>query len=189
MNPEDNQETTDTVEQTEGGTNVEGAALTLDQLNEKLGTKYTSIEDAVSGIKETKNYVGKAGKVEKENAKLKEALEGKSGDFITKEQYEQDMFYSKNSDLEPYKDIINARAKELGIRPADAIEKDDSLKTTLEKLRGFDKTESAKSVLMSNQRLGQVTDDMAKAQEAVTKGDFRTAQDSAVKAVMSTFNK
>lgn len=186
MDPEDNPSATDTGNP-EGGDNVGGAALTLEQLNEKLGTKYNSVDDALAGLKETKNYVGKAGAVEKENAKLKEKLQ--VGEFITKDQYEQDMFYSRNSDLEPYKDIINARAKELGIRPADAIEKDASLKTTLEKLRGFDKTENAKSVLMSKQRLGQVTDDMEKANTALKSGDVRTAQDSAVKAVMSTFTK
>jgi hypothetical protein len=188
MDPDDNQEFTDTSFE-EGNTNAEGTALTLEQLNEKLGTKYDTVEAALDGLKETKRYVGKAGTVEKENRALKEALNGKSGDFITREQYEQDMFYSKNSDLEPYKDIINARAKDLGVRPADAIEKDASLKQTLEKLRGYDKTEGAKSVLMSNQRLGQVTDDMEKAQTAQKAGDIRGASDSAVKAVMSTFGK
>lgn len=183
---EDNQVLTDTVT-TEGQTNVEGDNLTLEQLNTKLGTKYPSVEEALKGLKETRNYVGKAGAVEKENEALKQALNGNTGEFITKEQYEQDLFYSKNSDLEPYKDIINARAKDLGVRPADAVEKDASLKQTLEKLRGFDKTESSKSILMSNQRLGQVTNDIEKAQEAIKSGDHQSATNSAVKAVLSTF--
>lgn len=173
----------------EGGTNVEADSLTLDQINEKLGTKYSSMEQAIDGLKETKNYVGKAGQVEKENAELKQKIESKDGEFITKEQYEQDIFYSKNEDLAPYKDIINARAKELGIPPAEAIENDDSLKGTLEKLRGFDKTEGAKSVLMSNQRLGQVTDHIEKANEAAKAGDHRTAESSAVSAVVESFSK
>lgn len=185
---EDNQEVTDTSTE-EGEANVESSALTLEQLNERLGTQYPDMEKALAGLKETKNYVGKAGTVEKENEALKQALEGKSGEYITKEQYEQDIFYSKNSDLEPYKDIINARAKELNIRPADAIESDPSLKQTLEKLRGFDKTEGAKSVLMSNQRLGQVDDKMQAARESLSKGDYNAAVDNAVKAVSSAFDK
>lgn len=184
---EDNQEVTDTTF-VEGDTNVESNALTLEQLNEKLGTQYPDMDKALAGLKETKNYVGKAGTVEKENQALKAALNGQGGDFITKDQYEQDMFYSKNSDLEPYKDIINARAKELNLRPADAVENDASLKQTLEKLRGFDKTEGAKSVLMSNQRLGQSDDKMEKAKEAAKTGDFRNAESNAVGAVMETFN-
>lgn len=77
----------------------------------------------------------------------------------------------------------------MNVRPADAVANDASLKLTLEKLRGYDKTESAKSVLMTNPRLGQVTDDMQRAQEASAKGDYRTAEDAAVKAVTSLFKK
>jgi len=192
---EDNQPITDTpvdpvAEATgEGEGNVDASALTLDQLNTQLKTQYKTMDEAVKGLVETKNYVGKAGTVEKELNALKENLGASDGEFITKDQYEQDLFYSKNSDLEPYKDIINARAKDLGVRPADAVNDDASLKQTLEKLRGFDSTENAKSVLMSNQRLGQVTDDMEKAQEAQQKGDMRGASDSAVKAVLSSFTK
>jgi hypothetical protein len=166
----------------EGNTHVEGTALTLDQLNEKLGTRYQSVETALEGLKETKNFVGKVGKQQAEATVDPEK-------FITREQYEQDVFYSRNADLEPYKDIINARAKDLNVRPADAVANDASLKLTLEKLRGYDKTESAKSVLMTNPRLGQVTDDMQRAQEASAKGDYRTAEESAVKAVTALFKK
>ena len=187
--PDDNQDYTDTIDTVEGAANVESDSLTLDQLNQFLGTKYPSKEEALKGLKETKNYVGKAGTVEKENKALMERLGGNTGEFITKDQYEQDLFYSRNSDLEPYKDIINARAKELNLRPADAIVNDASLKQTLEKLRGFDKTEGAKSVLMSNQRLGQVTDNLEKAQTAIKSGDSRSAEKFAVGAVMETFNK
>lgn len=164
----------------EGGTHVEGTALTLDQLNEKLGTRYQSVETALEGLKETRNFVGKAGKQPVEATVDPEK-------FITRDQYEQDVFYSRNADLEPYKDIINARAKDLNVRPADAVANDASLKLTLEKLRGYDKTESAKSVLMTNPRLGQVTDDLQKAQEASAKGDYRSAEASAVKAVTALF--
>lgn len=161
----------------EGSTHVEGTALTLDQLNSELGTRYQTVEAAVKGLKETKSFVGKVGQV-------KDAPVVDPSQYITKDQYEQDMFYAGKPDLAPYKEIINARAKELGIRPAEAIANDTALKTTLEKLRGYDETESAKSVLMTNPRLGQVTDNMAKAQEAVGKGDYRSAENSATKAVL-----
>ena len=166
----------------EGSTHVEGTALTLEQLNEKLGTRYQSVETALDGLKETKNFVGKVGQAQGEATVDPEK-------FITLEQYEQDVFYSRNADLEPYKDIINARAKDLNVRPADAVANDASLKLTLEKLRGYDKTESAKSVLMTNPRLGQVTNDMQRAQEASAKGDYRTAEAAAVKAVTNLFKK
>lgn len=50
----------------EGSTHVEGTALTLDQLNEKLGTRYQSVDAALNGLKETKNFVGKVGQVQSE---------------------------------------------------------------------------------------------------------------------------
>lgn len=161
----------------EGSTHVEGTALTLDQLNSKLGTRYQTVDAALEGLKETKNYVGKVGQTPKQT-------EVDPNQFVSKEQYEQDMFYAQNPDLTPYKEIINARAKELGIRPAEAVSNDGALKGTLEKLRGYDQTESAKSVLMSNPRLGQVTDHLQVAQEASQKGDHLTAESAATKAVL-----
>lgn len=163
----------------EGSTHVEGTALTLDQLNSELGTRYQTVEAAVKGLKETKSYVGKVGQV-------RETQEVDPSKFITKEQYETDVFYASNKNLEPYKEIINARAKELGIRPAEAIANDSALKTTLEKLSGYDETQNAKSVLMTNPRLGQVTDHLTKANEAAKSGDYRTAESAATKAVMET---
>lgn len=165
---------------TEGNTHVEGTALTLDQLNAELGTRYQTVEAAVKGLKETKRYVGQVGQEPK-------AQEVDTSKFVSKEQYEQDMFYAGQPKLAPYKEIINARAKELGVRPADAVANDAALKTTLEKLSGYDETENAKSVLMTNPRLGQVTDHLTKANEAAKQGDYRTAESAATKAVMETF--
>jgi len=160
----------------EGNTHVEGTTLTLDQLNTELGTRYQTVEAAVKGLKETKSFVGKVG----QETKTQEVDTSK---FVSKDQYEQDMFYAGQPKLAPYKEIINARAKELGIRPADAVANDAALKTTLEKLSGYDETENAKSVLMTP-RLGQVTDNIAKANEASSKGDHRTADLAATRAVL-----
>jgi hypothetical protein len=173
--PEDNPVATVT-DSSEGSTHVEGTTLTLDHLNSELGTRYQTVESAVKGLKETKNYVGKVGQEQK-------SQDVDTSKFVSKDQYEQDMFYAGQPKLAPYKEIINARAKELGIRPADAVANDPALKTTLEKLSGYDETENAKSVLMTP-RLGQVTDNIAKANEAAGKGDFRTAETAATRAVI-----
>lgn len=151
--------------------------LTLEQLNTLTGKDYQSLDDATKGIENLSSFVGKR------EEKVAEKLTS-DGEFITKDQYEQDMFYSKNEDLAAYKDIINARADKLKVSPKEAVEKDPILKETLGKLRGFDDTEKAKSVLMSNPRLGQVTDNLQEAQEALTKGDHLTAEKKAVKAIM-----
>jgi len=154
----------------------------LGKLNDELGTNYATHDDAIKGLKNLKSFVGA-----KEDKVAEKVID--EGKFITKNQYEQDMFYSRREDLAPYKDIINARAKELGVSPANAVENDDPLKNTLEKLRGFDDTEKAKSVLMSNPRLGQVTDKLDVAREASSKGDYVTAEKNAVAAVMDAVSK
>lgn len=168
----------------EGVANVEDASqelqedvLDLDSLNTELGTNYSSKEEAVKGLKNLQSFVG--AKEEKVSEKVID-----EGKFVSKEQYDEDMFYSQNPDLDPYKEIISARATALGMSPKDAVAKDDVLKENLEKLRGYDDTEKAKSVLMSNPRLGQVTDNIKVGQEAAAKGDYVAAEAAATKAVM-----
>jgi hypothetical protein len=187
---EDKPDFTDTEDfYSEGETNVEDASqepqqpkgdvFDLGALNKELGTNYASKEEAVKGLKNLKSFVGS-----KEEKVEKKVLD--EGRFIPKEDYERDMFYLKHADLEPYKELIDARSKVLGVSPSEVVEKDDYMKSTLEKLRGYDDTEKAKSVLMSNPRLGQVTDDLQLAREAVQKGDFVSAENSAVKAVLGS---
>lgn len=186
---EDKPEGTDPA-QAEGASNVGDASQGLQpkdvfdlvKLNEELGTNYATPQKALEGLKNLKSFVGS--KVE--TVKEKVLDEGK---FITKEQYEQDLFYSRNADLAPYRDLINARADVLKTTPANVVESDPVIKSTLEKLRGYDDTEKAKSVLMSNPRLGQVTDALEVARAAADKGDFNVANDNAVKAVMDAFGK
>lgn len=172
--------------QGEGTSVVNGDAqvesLSLDELNKLTGSTYKTVEDAKKGIQNLRSFVGA-----KEEKVIEKVVN--TGEFITKEQYEQDVFYSKHEDLVPYKDIINARAKELKLTPWDAVEKDNSLKDTISKLRVADETEKAKSVLMSSPRLGQVTDSLSVAREAVQKGDFNAASLNAVKAVMDAYGK
>lgn len=51
---------------TENAVDVKGESAPLHEvLNEALGTSYKSPEDAVTGLKETRNYVGRAGKYAK----------------------------------------------------------------------------------------------------------------------------
>lgn len=180
---EDTPQTPDT-EESEGGQSVgdttqdtKPEGLTLEQINDLTGKQYKSLEDAQKGIQHLSSFVGK-----RQEKVAEEVIE--TGNFITKDQYEQDMFYSKREDLVPYKDIINARARELNLSVSEAVEKDEALKTSLDKLRGYDDTEKARSVLMSNPRLGQVTDKLSVAREASAKGDFVAAEKNAVAAVM-----
>lgn len=156
--------------------------LTLEQINTSTGKDYKTLEDAVKGIQNLSSFVG-----QREEKVVKNLTQ--KGEFITKDQYNQDMFYSKNPELVPYKDIIDSRASVLKVSVQDAVEKDPILKDTLSKLHGYDDTENAKSVLMSNPRLGQITDKLQVAHDALAKGDHQAAEKSAVDAVMDIAGK
>jgi len=158
------------------------AVFDLGKLNSELGTNYASVDEAVKGLKNLKSFVG----AKEEKVQEKVLDEGK---FITREQYEKDLFYSQHEDLAPYKDIIDARAEVLKVSPKEVVEKDPILKGTLEKLRGYDDTEKARSVLMSSPRLGQVTDKLQVAQEQVAKGNYVAAEQNAVRAIMDAIGK
>lgn len=91
-------------------------------------------------------------------------------------------FYRQNPDYEPYKNII----AKFGNDPAEVV-KQDEFKSIFEKVSSFDKSQQTKSVLETNPRLGQVTDKLTKAKEAVKAGDHNAAKQNAVGAVMDAF--
>jgi hypothetical protein len=160
----------------EGGENV-SKALELERLNAELGTHYKSFDDAIKGIKETRSYVGAK--------KEKIATEAVSnGDFVPRSQYEKDMFYMQHPELQPYRDIIDARSSALGQPITEVLAGDATLKTTLEKLQNFDKSEKEKSVLMTSNRLGETKDKIDESRQALEKGDYQSANKAAVGSVM-----
>ena len=163
-------------QQTEGGENVKNA-LELERLNTELGTNYKTLDDAIKGIKETRSYVGA-----KKEKVAQEAV--KEGQFVPRDQYEQDMFYMQRPELAPYRDIINARATTLGQPLTEVVANDQSLKSTLEKLQNFDKVEKDKSVLMTNNRLGETKSKVDESRQALEKGDYQAANKAAVGSVL-----
>lgn len=99
---------------------------------------------------------------------LKEAPEGK---FVSKEQYEADMFYSKNPQLEENKVLIDALKKANPNKSFAEVMDMPEVKGIFDKAKGYDENEKNKSVLRSNPRLGLATDKITKAREASAKGD------------------
>ena len=176
-----------------GGSQELQEADVLKQINEGIGGgTYKDLSAAIEGFKEARSAIGRygaeAGAAKKEAQELAEKIADPNS-FVSKEQYEKDMFLTKNPEYEPYKDIISSRAKELDVPMHEVIEKDEPLKNTLEKLRKHDDTEEAKSVLMTNPRLGQATDKMKVAAEALKEGDHVSASQNAVAAVMDAYSK
>lgn len=153
--------------------------LSLAELNEALGKNYKDKDSALKSFKDTFSFVGK---------KVEPKID--PNQFISREQYESDMFYSKNTKLNTpeMREIIDAMAKAQGIKPQDVVNK-DSFKAVFSKVEGYDESQSMKSVLESNPRLSSSRDSLTQAREEASKGNTAKAEELAVKAVMDAYAK
>jgi hypothetical protein len=178
---------------TNDGMAAQSGVSIKDVLGQTLGKQFTSDEAALKAVKDTFSYVGKkidpqqAGQAAGQTSANKEADKLDTSKFISREQYEQDMFYSKNPQLEEYKDILSglAVANNVSVSEASNLE---SFKKMFEKTSAYDSSQKAKSVLETNPRLGHVTDKLSKAREFVAQGNSVAAADNAVAAVIDAYN-
>lgn len=151
--------------------------LTLEELNSKLGKEFQTKESALKAISDTFSYVGK----KKED--IAKELKDNGGDFVSRDEFLQEQFYSKNPEYAPYKNIIQKIDKD----PTKAIQ-DETFKSIFEKASNFEKIETSKSVLHSNPRLMKVSDDFQEAREASQKGDQSTAEKKVVSGLIDALD-
>lgn len=193
-----------------GGDNVSEETTELHVLiNKEFGTKYTDDDAALKGLKETRDYVGRAGQMLKivdvgrtkgmsETEiiqKMNESINGNANaspvsegtdKFATKTELlslQRDLFYRDNPTLATYRQSIDAVADATGKSPAEVVSM-EQFKGLIDSAKGFDEIQKAKSVLQTNPRLGVASDNLTKAQESAKAGDIPGAQASAMKAVM-----
>lgn len=138
-----------------------GNSDVVNKINETLGRNYKDIDSALKGIKETYDYVGKP-KVEGKTDETSSTVDG--DERFTK--MEEDLFYLRNKEYEPYKAVI----RKMGGNPAEVVGSDE-FQTLYEKAKGYDESQSVKSVLHSNPRLGVVKDKMTSAREKLSAAD------------------
>lgn len=106
--------------------------------------------------------------------------------FISKDEYDRDMFFSKNSNYEPYKEIMTNLQKATG-KSLNEVAQMEPVKALFDKAKAYDDTEKTKSVLMSNPRLGAVQDKITQAKTKLTAGDHSGAKADAVAAVIDAY--
>jgi hypothetical protein len=154
-------------------------SISLKELKEVLGKDFKDKESALKSVKDTYRFVGKP----KETPKVDESK------FISKEQYEQDMFYSKNGsfDKPEFRSIIDSIAKAKGISHRDVVELPE-FKSIHEKVKGYDENQGLKTVLSTNPRLVASKDKLTQANEALRAGKKENAENLAVNAVMEAFD-
>lgn len=196
-------------------TGADTDAISLAELNNILGKNYSDRETALKAVKETYTFIGKRD----EHAKVvKEAVTktGKSEEevlqaitkfmseptpgtntapvsspdqFITRDQYLEDMFFSKNPDLAMVKDVIKPlkNSDEFKSMSWDDYVKSDKIASIVDTFKVANEVKSAKSVVESNPRIGSATSKLQTAKQAYETGNLSEAKDNAVSAVMEAF--
>lgn len=168
------------VKETESTVSTDAASsLSLAEINSALGKNFTNKDAALKSFKDTFSYVGK---------KMESTVD--QNQYISRDQYETDMFYSKNPEYEQsgVRSIIDSIAKSEGKKPSEVVNL-DSFKTIFSKVKGYDESQSMKSILESSPHLASSRDKLSKARDAVKTGDRASAEDLAVQAVMDSMKK
>lgn len=155
--------------------------MSLQEMNDYLGKNYPSKEAALKSIKDTFSYVGK-----KKESVVKEALD--EDRYISREQYEKDMFFSKNPDYssDSVKKVLESISKAEGISITDASQT-EAFKEVFGAVKGFSESQNLKTVLESNPRIASTKNNLSKAKEAIRNGDPETARSLATKAVLEAY--
>lgn len=155
--------------------------LSLQELNQHLGKNYPTKEAALKSLKDTFSYVGK-----KTDDVVKEAID--TSKFISRDQYETDMFYSQNPDFNKpeLRKVIDSMAKADGVRPRDVVES-EAFKQVYGAVKGYNDSQSLKSVLETNPKLANTKSKLGEASEAMKSGNRELASSKAAQAVMDAF--
>lgn len=158
-------------------------SLTLAEINSLVGRNYKDKATALKSLKETYSAVGKVGKLEPQIEKLKTQLADKDSALGEIKQIKEQLFYTQNPQYAPYKETISA----MGGNPAEVVEK-DAFKKIFADLSEYEKTKNAKSVLVSNPRIGQAKTKLDEAKELHSKGQWSSAAQAATTAVLEAYD-
>lgn len=137
-------------------------SVSLEELGDIMGTQYKDKETALKSVKDTKNFVGKAGQAPKETPEVAKP----EGDFISKSEFETEMFYKGNDEFTTNRELIDALALKNSQTPQEVVVS-ESYKTIADKVKGYDESQNVKSVLETNPKLGQVRDKLGEAKDSM----------------------
>lgn len=176
---EENPSTSTTPEQSDGDEGQKPLnELSLEDLNQTLGKNFSSKDEALKSIKDTFGYVGK--KQEDVSKDLKEQ------GYMTKQEFENELFYRDNPEHANNKDILDSIAKTKQISLSEAA-KTESYNKLFEGASNFEKEQSKKSVLETNPKLAHVEDRQKTVQELSQAGSRDAAAREAAKTVIEAY--
>jgi hypothetical protein len=193
-----------------GGEGSDFSNLPLkDALSKALGKEFPDDSTAIKAVKDTFDFVGKAGKSQKivqsvmESQKLDEesairfineklttnppAPQPKTEDFVSRKEFEESQFYSEHQELKPYKNLLETFVKANPGKSRTEILEMPDFKDSFGKIQEQDAIGKQKSILHSNHGVGKGADKMTQAKDAQKSGDQQTAEKNAVESVMESF--
>lgn len=171
-------------------------------LEKTLGKQFADEATALKAVKDTFDYVGKAGKfsqavkvvMDSKGLSEEQAVEYikttvqtqpqqiDTSKFVAKEELDQRDFFLDNPDLKPYKDLVMTFKKANPEKSLSEIIQMTEFKSVYDKAKATD--DNQKSIVHSNPKLGISKDKMTKAAEASKSGNIGEAEKLAVEAVM-----
>lgn len=153
-------------------------ALTLEELNSITNKNFPDKETALKALKDNFSFVGK--KKEDVAADLVN-----KGEYISKKDLDTEFLYKENTTASQNRTLIDSFAKANNISAREAIERPE-IKSLLEKAKGFDASQSTKSVIETNPKLGQLKDTATEVKNLVLGGNREVAAQKAAKSIIDT---
>lgn len=138
-------------------------AITLEEIEQVLGKKFPNKETALKSWKDTYSYVGK--KSEPAPAPVQQSADN----FVSKEQYEEDMWFAAHPDVADQKTLVRALKKETG-KTLDEVLELPELKPLLEAKKA--QAENSKSVIHGNSRIANTADYQTDLEQAIQTGNL-----------------
>lgn len=151
--------------------------LSLEEINRQLGKNYKDKDAFLKSIQDTFSYVGA-----KKETIVKDI---DTSQFISREQYEKDMFYSQNPELnkKEVRTVLDAMAKANGVSVKEVAESED-FKSLFGKVKGYEESQSIKTVLETNPRIAAQQDSFQRAGELIKAGNRDQAESLIARAVL-----
>jgi hypothetical protein len=159
---------------TEGGAD----SLSLKELNTMLGKNFSDKDTALKAVKETFSYVGKKTEINEDDLKAK--------GFVSRTEFEKELFYRDNPDHVKNQDVLEALAKSKGVSLREASQT-ESYKKLFEGATNYEKSQSLKSVLESNPRLVSAMSRTSNIQELKSQGRTDDARAEAARAIIEAY--
>lgn len=138
-------------------------ALSLEELNKLTGKNFTTKDSALKAISDTFSFVGKKKETVAEELKT-------TGEYISRKELDTEFFYKENQTATANRKIVDAFASANKMSAREAYNSPE-LKSLLEKAKGYDDSQSVKSVIETNPKLASVRSGAETIKTMVTNGN------------------